>query len=73
MDRTLNGLLVSRKVWIAGVGVLTAVVSHYLSVPQEVWLPIEVFLLAVIAGITVEDSAYKLGNREREDNCDCVE
>ncbi len=61
MSNGLNGLLYSRGVWLAALGVVTALVSHYANLPPEVWAPIEGFLLAVIIKITVEDSAEKLG------------
>lgn len=59
MSRSLNGLLFSRKVWIAVLGVITAIVSYYASVPQEVWLPIEALLLTLIVTICAEDVAEK--------------
>jgi hypothetical protein len=65
VDRSLNGLLVSRKFWLAVFGVVTAIVSSYLDVPTEIWLSIETLVLAVIAGITVEDSAEKIGGKNK--------
>lgn len=63
MPQVANSLLSSRKVWLAVIGVITAIVSHYLEVPQDVWVPIEGLLLTVIITITVEDSATKLSGR----------
>jgi hypothetical protein len=61
MEKRLNGLLVSRKFWLACLGVGQSIVLHYLNVPQEIWVSINGLLVAVIAGITVEDAAQKFG------------
>lgn len=65
MDRTLNGLLVSRKFWLAVFGVATAVVAEFLNVPPDIWVSVEVLVLAVIAGLTVEDAAEKFGSGKK--------
>lgn len=65
MPTVLETLLVSRKFWLAVFGVVTAVVAHYLDVPDDIWIPIEGLVVTVIAAITVEDSALKLGSGKR--------
>ena len=67
MPNVLKVLLASRKFWIAVFGVVTAIVSYYLSVPEEIWIPIETLVLTLIAAITVEDSALKLSGRRPDD------
>jgi len=61
----LKGLLKSRKMWLAIVGVVQTIVFHLLpDFPAEVWQAINVLLLAVIGGIAVEDAAEKINKRE---------
>lgn len=58
----LKALLRSRKVWLAIVGVVQTIV--FATMPDfdpAVWQAINVLLLAVIAGIAVEDAAEKVG------------
>jgi len=58
----LKGLLRSRKVWLAIVGVVQTIV--FATMPDfdpTVWQAINVLLLAVIAGVAVEDAAEKVG------------
>lgn len=52
-------LLRSSKFLTALLGVLQTLVLHYLEVPAEVWASIDALLLAVIAGIAIEDNAQK--------------
>ncbi len=62
MDKTLNGLIHSRKFWLAVWGVAQAVILYYLDVPDEILVSVTALVIAVIGGITVEDSAAKIGN-----------
>lgn len=55
----LNGLLVSRKFWLAVFGVVQALVFHYLNVPDEIWQAIAALAGVLIASIAVEDAAEK--------------
>jgi hypothetical protein len=55
----LNGLLKSRKFWLAVFGVVQAVVLHYLAVPEEIWQSIVALVGVLIAAIAVEDAAQK--------------
>jgi hypothetical protein len=64
MPTVASTLLQSRKVWLAILGVITAIVSYYLDVPAEVWVPIEGLLFTVIVTITAEDVALKAGGRK---------
>lgn len=58
----LKSLLRSRKVWLAIIGVAQTIIFTLLpDFPAEVWQAINVLLLAVIAGIAVEDAAEKAG------------
>jgi hypothetical protein len=64
--KTLNGLLYSRKFWLAVVGVVaTVVLELWPDFPREIWLAIDTLIIAVIAGITIEDSAEKLSYRNQ--------
>ncbi len=56
----MNGLLKSRKFWLAVFGVVQALVLHYLSVPEEIWQSITALVMALIAAIAAEDVAYKI-------------
>jgi hypothetical protein len=55
----LASLLRSRKFYLAVFGVITAVVSHYLQIPQDIWLAIEALVMVLISAIAVEDAALK--------------
>ena len=59
----VKSLLYSRKVWLAVLGVLTAIVAYYANVPAEVWVPIETLLTTLIITITAEDVALKCSGR----------
>lgn len=63
MPSWLSALLVSRKFWLAVFGVVTAIVAEYLNVSPDIWISIEVLVLAVIASLTLEDAALKLNGR----------
>ena len=53
-------LLRSRKFWLAVIGVAQTVLFQFLpDFPPDVWQAINVLLLAVIAGIAIEDAAEK--------------
>ncbi len=57
-----KGLLRSRKVWLAIIGVAQTIVFTLLpDFDPAVWQAINVLLLAVIAGIAIEDAAEKVG------------
>ena len=60
----MNGLLKSRKFWLAVFGVVQAVVLHYLNVPEDIWQTIAALVGVVIAGIAVEDAGAKFGGGE---------
>jgi hypothetical protein len=49
----------SRKFWLAVFAVVQTVVSHYLQIPQDIWVSINALIVVVILGITVEDAAEK--------------
>ena len=55
----LMSLVRSRKFWLAVFGVITAVVSHYLQIPQDIWIAIEALVLVLISTIALEDPALK--------------
>jgi len=58
----LKSLLHSRKFWLAVFGVIQSLVLHYVpGFPPEVWQSIDALVIAVIAGIALEDAALKLG------------
>jgi hypothetical protein len=56
----MQRLLKSSKFLLAVLGVVNTLVSHYLSIPDDVWQSVNVLLLAVVAGIAVEDAAAKV-------------
>ena len=62
MSKSLNGLLYSRKFWLAVFGVVTAIVAEYAAVPDAIWISIEGLIVTVIAGIAVEDAGQKIGH-----------
>jgi len=51
----MNGLLVSRKFWLAVFGIVQALVLQYLNVPDSVWQSISALVAVLIASIAVED------------------
>jgi len=57
----MNGLLKSRKFWLAVSGIAQALVLHYLQVPAEVWQSVVVLVGVLIASIAVEDAGQKAG------------
>jgi hypothetical protein len=59
----MNGMLKSRKFWLATFGVVQAIVLHYMDVPPEVWEAIVLLVMTLIAGITAEDFAEKRAPR----------
>lgn len=60
----MNGLLKSRKFWLAVFGVLQAVILHYFQVPDEIWQSIAGLVMVLIASIAVEDAGTKLGGQQ---------
>jgi len=57
----MNGLLQSRKFWLAVFGIVQAVVLHYFAVPEEIWQSIAGLVMVLIASIAVEDAGAKMG------------
>lgn len=55
----MNGLLRSRKFYIACFGVLQAVILHYFQVPDDIWQAIAALAATLILGIAVEDAGAK--------------
>ena len=53
----MNGLLYSRKFWLAAFGIVQAVVLHYLNVPDDIWQAIAGLVAVLIASIAFEDAA----------------
>ena len=58
----MNGLLKSRKFWLAVFGVAQALILHYVNVPDEIWQTIAALVGTVIAGIAIEDAGAKIAN-----------
>ena len=66
MDRTLNGLLKSRKFWLAVFGLVTAILFYFVpNFPTEIWISIEVLVMVLIAAIAIEDHGAKIGGGGR--------
>jgi hypothetical protein len=59
----MNGMLKSRKFWLAAFGVVQALVLQYLNVPDPVWQAIVALVMTLIAGIAAEDFAEKRAPR----------
>jgi len=57
----LNGLLVSRKFWLAVFAVVQAIVLQYLTVPEEIWQTIVALVMVLITAIAIEDAGEKFG------------
>lgn len=55
----MEGLLRSRKFWLAVFGIVQSLVLHYLAVPDEIWQSITVLVSVLIAGIALEDAGEK--------------
>lgn len=64
MNRTLNGLLTSRKFWLAVIGLIGAIVLYAQgAIDAETLTTAIVSLMAILVGaIAVEDAAGKLGS-----------
>ncbi len=60
MRNRLNGLLDSRKFWIAVFGLVTALLFHFFTdIPLDIWRAIEVLVAVLIMSIAIEDSGEK--------------
>ena len=66
MNRTLNGLLTSRKFWLAVIGLVGAIVLYAQgAIDAETLVNAIVALMVILVGaIAVEDAAGKLSSRE---------
>lgn len=53
----MKSLLYSRKFWLSVLAVVTAIASHYLSIPEDIWQAIVAMLMVLIGTIAVEDVA----------------
>ena len=60
----MNGLIHSRKFWLAVFGVVQAIVLHFLSIPEEIWQSIVALVMVLIAGIAIEDAGEKAGREK---------
>ena len=61
----MNGLLRSRKFWLAVFGIVQALVLHYLQVPDEIWKSIVALVMTLIGAIALEDAGSKFEGRCR--------
>lgn len=60
MKNRLNGLLDSRKFWLAVFGLVTALLFHFFTdIPLDIWRAIEVLVAVLIMAIAIEDSGEK--------------
>lgn len=63
MNKSLNGLLYSRKFWLAVFGLAAAVLFYFLpDFPRDIWIAVELLVAVLIASIAVEDAGAKIGN-----------
>lgn len=66
MDWTLNGLLYSRKFWLAIFAVIQTVLFHFVpNFPPEIWQAIDGLVVVLIAAIAIEDAGANIGNRAK--------
>ena len=59
----MNGLIKSRKFWLAVFGIVQAVVAHYLNIPDDIWQSIVALVIVLIGSIAVEDAALKVSGK----------
>ena len=59
MKSAISALFRSRKFLLAVFGVAQSVALHYLSIPKEVYLAIDVLIMVLINAIATEDAAEK--------------
>lgn len=57
----MNGLLHSRKFWLAVFGMVSAIVLNQFTIPDSVWNAITELVMVLIAAIAAEDVAEKIG------------
>ena len=63
MDKTLNGLLTSRKFWLAAFAVVQTIVFQYVpDFPREIWQTIDALVVVLIFTYAMEDTGKKIGN-----------
>jgi hypothetical protein len=64
MDKSLNGLLRSRKFWLAVFALVQTLVFQFLpQFPQAVWVAIDGVIAVLIGSIAAEDVAEKGANK----------
>ena len=59
----MNGLLKSRKFWLAVFGIAQVVIAHYLNIPDDIWQSIVALVIILIGSIAVEDAALKVSGK----------
>lgn len=65
MDKTLNGLLKSRKFWLASFGVAQSLLFYFVpDFPPDVWKAIDALVIVLILSIALEDAADKTRNKK---------
>ena len=58
MNRSLNGLLYSRKFWLAVFGVAQSLLFYFVpDFPDAIWISIDALVIVLIATIAQEDVA----------------
>ena len=63
MDKTLNGLLTSRKFWLAVFALVQTIVFQFVpDFPKEIWQAIDALAVVLIVTIAIEDAGKKIGN-----------
>lgn len=63
MNKTLNGLLKSRKFWLAFFALVQTIFFHYVpDFPKEIWMSIDALVIVLILSIAVEDAGKNIGN-----------
>ena len=59
----MNGLIRSRKFWLAVFGVVQVIVLQFFEVPDEVWQSIAGLVAVLIGAIAVEDAGGFIGGK----------
>lgn len=61
MDATLNGLLHSRKFWLAVFGLITNIIFHFIpDFPTDIWQSVDALVVVLIMAIAIEDAGANI-------------
>ena len=63
--RTLNGLIYSRKFWLAVAGSVQTILGTIAGLDPAIMISIDALFAVVIVAIAVEDAGEKIGGRKQ--------